>query len=98
MVKEIDGLNYEVCELRKENNDLRQAHAFDENQIIRLSSVIKALNKEKEEMGVNLLKIEQDKNNQIIDLKQSMGMLRGQLNDQIDNIKRYEIAFSTKEK
>jgi len=39
-------------------------------------------------MGVNLLKMEQDKNNQIIDLKQSTGMLREQLNDQIDNIKK----------
>jgi len=31
MVKEIDGLNYDVCELRKENTDLRQAHLFDED-------------------------------------------------------------------
>jgi len=48
MVKEIDSLNYEVCELRKENNDLRQAHMFDENEMARLSSVIKTLNKDKE--------------------------------------------------
>ena len=40
-------------------------------------------------MGVNLLKIEQDKNNQIIELKQSMGMLREQLNDQIDIVKKF---------
>lgn len=55
----------------------------------RLSATIKALSKEKEEMGVNLLKIEQEKNNQIIDLKQSMGLLREQLNDQIDYVKRF---------
>jgi|JI9StandDraft_1071089.scaffolds.fasta_scaffold1122652_1 hypothetical protein len=76
MVKEIDELNYEVCELRKENNDLRQAHRFDEEEILRLSASIKLLNKEKEDLGVDLLKIEQEKNNQLIDLKQAMGQLR----------------------
>lgn len=57
MVKEIDGLNYEVCELRKENNDLLQAHRFDQEEIARLSAAIKALNREKEDLGVNLLKV-----------------------------------------
>ena len=64
----------------------------------RLSNVVKSLSKEKEEMGVNLLKIEQDKNNQIIELKQCMSQLREQLNDQIDNVKKFEIALNTKEK
>lgn len=49
-------------------------------------------------MGVNLLKIEQEKNNQIIDLKTSMGQLREQLADQIDNVKKFEISLITKEK
>lgn len=39
-------------------------------------------------MGVNLLKIEQDKNIQIIDLRQGMGQLREELNDRIDNLKK----------
>ena len=67
---------------------MRQAHKFDEGEISRLSTSFKLLNKEKEEMGVNLLKIEQDKNQYIIELKQSMALLREQLNDQIDNIKK----------
>lgn len=57
MVKEIDGLNYEVCELRKENHDLTQAHRFNQEELSRLSASIKALHKEKEDLGVNLLKL-----------------------------------------
>ena len=89
MVKEIDGLNYEVCELRKENNDLRQAHLFDEEEMNRLSAALKGLSKDKEDMGVNLLKIEQDKNTQIIELRQTMGSLREQLNDQLDHLNKF---------
>ena len=47
MVKEIDSLNYEVCQLRKENNDLRQAHSFDENEISRLSNALKNASKDR---------------------------------------------------
>ena len=47
MVKEIDGLNYDVCELKKENNDLRQAHLFDENEMARLSGALKSASKER---------------------------------------------------
>ncbi len=98
MVKEIDSLNYEVCELRKENADLRQTHRYAEEEITRTSANIKLLNKQKEDMGVNLLKIEQEKNNTIIELRQAMGQLREQLNDQIDNVKKLEVALMGKEK
>ena len=77
---------------------MRQAHLFDEDEITRLSTALKIASKEREDAGVNLLKMEQDKNNQIIDLKQAMGQLREQLNDQVDNIKRLESALTTKEK
>ena len=96
MVKEIDGLNYDVCGLRKENTDLRQANLFDEDEMTRLSTALKVASKEREDAGVNLLKMEQDKNNQILDLKQAMGQLREQLNEQVDNIKRLESALATK--
>lgn len=56
------------------------------------------LNKEKEDLGVDLLKIEQEKNNQIIDLKQAMSQLREQLNDQIVNVKKFETSVLTKDK
>jgi hypothetical protein len=59
---------------------------------------LKLLNKEKEEMGVNLLKIEQEKNQFIIELKQSGGLIREQLDSQIDNIKKMEVALIAKEK
>ena len=66
MVKEIDQLNYENAQLKKINKDLREAHLFDENEIQRLSLNIKQLSKERQELGVNLLKVEQEKNNQLI--------------------------------
>jgi len=62
----------------------------------RLSTALKVASKEREDAGVNLLKMEQDKNNQILDLKQAMGQLREQLNEQVDNIKRLESALATK--
>jgi len=49
-------------------------------------------------MGVNLLKIEQEKNQFIIELKQSGGLIREQLDSQIDNIKKMEVALIAKEK
>lgn len=42
--------------------------------------------------------MEQDKNNQIIELKQNLGLLREQLNQQIDNVKKFETALNNKEK
>ena len=53
-----------------------------------MSTSIKILNKEKEEIGVDLLKIEQEKNQQIISMKQVMGQLREELNEQIDLAKK----------
>ena len=49
-------------------------------------------------MGVNLLKIEQDKNNQIIEMKQMMAQTRQQLDDHVANLKKLEAALLTKEK
>ena len=49
-------------------------------------------------MGVNLLKIEQDKNHSIIELRQAAALLREQLNDQVDNIKSLELSLASKEK
>ena len=57
MVKEIDGLNYDVCELKKENTDLKQAHLFDKEEMGRLSTALKIASKEREDAGVNLLKM-----------------------------------------
>ena len=61
-----------------------------------MSTSIKILNKEKEEIGVDLLKIEQEKNQQIISMKQVMGQLREELNEQIDLAKKFEVALLTK--
>lgn len=49
-------------------------------------------------MGVNLLKIEQDKNHSIIELRQASALLREQMNDQVDNIKSLEVSLASKEK
>ena len=98
MVKEIDNLNYEVCELRKENADLRQAHLFDEEEIGRLSAAAKALSKDKEDMGVSLLQVEQDKNTTIIDLRQAMAQLREELNNKVDVLKKLEAGLTAKER
>jgi hypothetical protein len=49
-------------------------------------------------MGVNLLKIEQEKNHFIIELKQSGGIIRDELDSQIDNLKKMEVALIAKEK
>lgn len=98
MVKEIDGLRFEIGELKKINNDLLQSQTYQQNEINRLSLSLKQICKEKEEMGVNLLKIEQDKNHSIIELRQASALLREQLNDQVDNIKRLEVSLASKEK
>lgn len=73
--------------MKKINNDLLQSQTYQQNEINRLSLSLKLICKEKEEMGVNLLKIEQDKNHSIIELRQASALLREQLNDQVDNIK-----------
>lgn len=98
MVKEIDSLRFEIGELKKINNDLVQSQTYQQNEINRLSLSLKHICKEKEEMGVNLLKIEQDKNHSIIELRQASALLREQLNDQVDNIKRLEASLASKEK
>jgi hypothetical protein len=75
-----------------------QGHIFLEDQINRLSVSVKTISKEKEEMGVGLLKVEQDKNHSIIELRQALALLREQINDQVDNIKKLEGTLLLKEK
>jgi hypothetical protein len=98
MVKEIDGLRFECGELRKQNADFMQGQAFFEEEMGRLSAGLKAAAREKEELGVSLLKVEQEKNHAIIELRQGAGQLRDQLSDQLDNLKRMELALNCKEK
>jgi hypothetical protein len=66
MGKEIDALRFETGELRKQNADLAQGQAFLEGEVARLSGCLKAAAREKEELGVSLLKVEQEKNQAII--------------------------------
>ena len=66
MVKEIDNLLFQIGELKKENNDLKQAEVYLDGELQRLAFNYKQTGKEKEEMGVYLLKIEQQKNYSII--------------------------------
>lgn len=56
MGKEIDALRFEAGELRKQNADLLQGQAFLEGEVSRLSGSLKAAGREKEDLGVSLLK------------------------------------------
>jgi hypothetical protein len=98
MVKEIDALRFEAGELRKQNADLMQGQAFLEEEMGRLSNGLKAAAREKEDLGVELLQMEQEKNHTIIELRQGAALLRDQLNDHLDHLKRMELALISKEK
>lgn len=84
--------------MRKQNADLLQGRAFLEEELGRLSGAVKAAAREKEELGVSLLQVEQEKNHAIIELRQGAGQLRDQLSDHLDHLKRMELALNAKEK
>ena len=98
LTQEIDELRYENGELRKQNTDLKQGERYLEGEVGRLGGLVKAAGREKEETGVNILKMEQEKNQQIIEMKQTISLLRQELNQQCDNVDRMEVGLVAKEK
>ena len=56
------------------------------------------MSQEKEQLGVELLRLEQDKNNQVIELKQAAGQLRQQAEEQGACARKLESLLQAKER
>jgi peptidoglycan hydrolase CwlO-like protein len=56
-VQEIDALNYQINESRKRISDLTQENRLKTEEIAKLAAVIKVLSKEKDDLGLGILKM-----------------------------------------
>lgn len=97
-MQEIDNLNFETSDLKKMNGDLAQENIMQKEEIAKMGAVIRQIEQDKDQVGMNLLKLEQNKNQSIIEIKKVNNKLKEELDKAVDIQKRLEAALSSKDK